>query len=68
VKKTTWAQTLRSTSTSIMDSKSTTYITAAAVTIAAGLAVYAVYFDYKRRNDVDFRKKLSMSFTNNTVA
>ncbi|KAF9567404.1 MAS20-domain-containing protein [Agrocybe pediades] len=41
-----------------MDSKSTTYITAAAVTIAAGLAVYAVYFDYKRRNDVEFRKKL----------
>ncbi|KAF4619887.1 hypothetical protein D9613_004960 [Agrocybe pediades] len=41
-----------------MDSKSTTYITAAVVTIAAGLAVYAVYFDYKRRNDVEFRKKL----------
>jgi len=41
-----------------MDNRS--YTTIAAVTIAAGLAAYAVYFDYKRRNDVEFRKKLSM--------
>lgn len=36
--------------------------TVAAVALAAGLAAYAVYFDYKRRNDVDFRKKLSKSY------
>ncbi|PPQ68307.1 hypothetical protein CVT25_001395 [Psilocybe cyanescens] len=41
-----------------MDNRSTSYITVAAVTIAAGLAAYAVYFDYRRRNDVEFRKKL----------
>ena len=35
--------------------------TVTAVAIAAGLAAYAVYFDYKRRNDVDFRRKLSKS-------
>ena len=34
----------------------------AALAIATGIVVYAVYFDYKRRNDVDFRKKLSKSF------
>lgn len=27
---------------------------------AAGLIAYAVYFDYRRRNDGDFRKKLRM--------
>lgn len=43
-----------------MDRRSTIY-TVAAVAIAAGLA-YAVYFDHKRRNDVEFRKKLSKSF------
>lgn len=42
-----------------MDNRSTSYITVAAVTIAAGLAAYAVYFDYKRRNDAEFRRKLS---------
>ena len=36
--------------------------TVAAFAFAAGLAAYAVYFDYKRRNDVDFRRKLSKSF------
>ncbi|KAF8204688.1 MAS20-domain-containing protein [Pholiota molesta] len=41
-----------------MDNRSTSYLTVAAVTVAAGLAVYAVYFDYKRRNDAEFRKKL----------
>jgi len=45
-----------------MDSRSTIF-TVAAVTIAAGIAAYAVYFDYKRRNDVEFRKKLSKSFS-----
>jgi import receptor subunit TOM20 len=44
-----------------MDRRSTIF-TVAAVAIAAGLAAYAVYFDYKRRNDVDFRRKLSKSF------
>lgn len=42
-----------------MDNRSTSYLTVAAVTVAAGLAAYAVYFDYKRRNDAEFRKKLS---------
>jgi import receptor subunit TOM20 len=42
--------------------------TVAAVAIAAGLAAYAVYFDYKRRNDVDFRRKLSMSFIFSYIA
>jgi len=52
-----------SNSTSIMDNRSsTTYLTVAAVTVAAGLAAYAVYFDYKRRNDVEFRKQLSKLF------
>ncbi|KAF5322393.1 hypothetical protein D9619_000546 [Psilocybe cf. subviscida] len=40
------------------DNRSSTYLTVAAVTFAAGLAAYAVYFDYRRRNDVEFRKKL----------
>ena len=39
--------------------RGSTIFTVAAVAIAAGLAAYAVYFDYKRRNDVDFRRKLS---------
>ena len=33
-------------------------LTVAAVTVVGGLFAYAVYFDYKRRNDSDFRKKL----------
>ena len=41
--------------------RSSTIFTVAAVAIAAGLAAYAVYFDYKRRNDVEFRRKLSKS-------
>ena len=44
-----------------MGSRSTIY-TVAAVTAAAGLAAYIVYFDYKRRTDAEFRKKLSKSF------
>ncbi|KAK2465945.1 hypothetical protein APHAL10511_001586 [Amanita phalloides] len=33
-------------------------LTIAGITIATGLVVYAVYFDYRRRNDAAFRKKL----------
>ncbi|KDR84067.1 hypothetical protein GALMADRAFT_695672 [Galerina marginata CBS 339.88] len=51
-----------------MANRSTTYITVAAVTIAAGLAAYAVYFDYKRRNDVEFRKKLKKKRVQKVVA
>ena len=40
-------------------SSSGSYLTIAAVTAAVGLAAYAVYFDYRRRNDVEFRKRLS---------
>lgn len=42
--------------------RGSTIFTVAAVAFAAGLAAYAVYFDYKRRNDVHFRRKLSKSF------
>ena len=35
-------------------------LTIVGVTILGGLLAYAAYFDYKRRNDVDFRKKLRM--------
>ncbi|KAG9015547.1 hypothetical protein FRB94_000152 [Tulasnella sp. JGI-2019a] len=33
-------------------------VTIAAVTVVGGLIAYAAYFDYKRRNDAQFRKKL----------
>jgi import receptor subunit TOM20 len=33
-------------------------LTIAGITVATGLLAYAVYFDYKRRNDAAFRKKL----------
>ncbi|KAI0637988.1 MAS20-domain-containing protein [Trametes polyzona] len=39
-------------------SRTSTVFTVAAVTVLGGLVAYAVYFDYKRRNDVEFRKKL----------
>ena len=40
-------------------SKSTaSALTVAGITVATGLLAYAVYFDYKRRNDAAFRKKL----------
>ncbi|KAF8634791.1 hypothetical protein AX15_000707 [Amanita polypyramis BW_CC] len=40
-------------------SKTTTSIlTIAGITVATGLLAYVAYFDYKRRNDVEFRKKL----------
>jgi mitochondrial import receptor subunit TOM20 len=34
----------------------------AALAVATGIIAYAIYFDHKRRNDVDFRKELSKSF------
>ncbi|KAJ2991861.1 hypothetical protein NUW54_g8080 [Trametes sanguinea] len=39
-------------------SRTSTIFTVAAVTVISGLVAYAVYFDYKRRNDTEFRKKL----------
>ncbi|OCH90946.1 MAS20-domain-containing protein [Obba rivulosa] len=33
-------------------------VTLASVTVVTGIVAYAVYFDYRRRNDVEFRKKL----------
>ena len=33
-------------------------LTLAAASIAAGVVAYAVYFDYKRRSDPSFRRKL----------
>ena len=41
-------------------SRTSTVFTVAAVTVLGGLVAYAVYFDYKRRNDGEFRKKLRM--------
>ena len=38
--------------------KASTAVTVASVTVATGVLAYAVYFDYKRRNDTTFRKKL----------
>lgn len=43
-----------------MSSRVSTVLTVAGVTVLGGLVAYAVYFDYKRRNDVEFRKRLSM--------
>ena len=39
-------------------SSSRTTVIAATALVATGVLAYAVYFDYKRRNDVDFRRKL----------
>ncbi|KAJ8517959.1 hypothetical protein ONZ45_g4894 [Pleurotus djamor] len=36
-------------------------IAVAATVAVAGVVAYAAYFDYKRRNDVEFRKKLPQS-------
>ena len=43
-----------------MSSNSRTWsaLTVAGLTVAGGVLAYAVYFDYKRRNDTEFRKKL----------
>lgn len=34
--------------------------------MTAGAIGYMVYFDYKRRNDVEFRRELSKSITSTT--
>lgn len=48
---------------STMDSPSSSSSRSKAIAVAAvvatGVLAYAVYFDYKRRNDVEFRRKLS---------
>ena len=41
-----------------MSSRTSTILTVAGVTVLGGALAYAVYFDYKRRNDTAFRKKL----------
>jgi len=41
--------------------KTSTAVTVAGVTAATGVLAYAIYFDYKRRNDITFRKKLRES-------
>ncbi|EPQ59005.1 MAS20-domain-containing protein [Gloeophyllum trabeum ATCC 11539] len=38
--------------------RTSTVLTVAGVTLISGVLAYAVYFDYKRRNDATFRKKL----------
>jgi len=38
--------------------KTSTAVTVAGATVATGVLAYAIYFDYKRRNDTTFRKKL----------
>lgn len=40
--------------------RTSTAVTTAGVTVAVGVLAYAAYFDYKRRNDTTFRKKLRM--------
>lgn len=42
--------------------KSTTILTVASVAVG-GILAYAVYFDYKRRTDANFRKQLRKFFT-----
>ncbi|KAH9844112.1 MAS20-domain-containing protein [Rhodofomes roseus] len=41
-----------------MSSRVSTVLTVAGVTALGGLVAYAVYFDYRRRTDGDFRKRL----------
>lgn len=38
--------------------RSSTILTITGFTFLSGVVAYAVYFDYKRRNDAAFRKKL----------
>ncbi|RMD44894.1 hypothetical protein DV735_g133, partial [Chaetothyriales sp. CBS 134920] len=38
--------------------KTSTVVTLSVGTVAAGVLAYAVYFDYRRRNDAEFRKSL----------
>ncbi|RKU49016.1 hypothetical protein DL546_009710 [Coniochaeta pulveracea] len=39
-------------------SQTRTIATAAAAAVATGLVAYAIYFDYRRRNNVEFRRAL----------
>lgn len=41
--------------------RTSTFLTIAGVTVLGGFLAYALYFDHKRRNDADFRKKLRKS-------
>jgi len=41
--------------------KNSTAVTVAGVTVATGALAYAIYFDYRRRTDTTFRKKLRES-------
>ena len=41
-----------------MAPSTSTIVTVSAVAVVGSLAAYALYFDYKRRNDPDFRKRL----------
>ncbi|RFU77293.1 mitochondrial import receptor subunit tom20 [Trichoderma arundinaceum] len=38
--------------------QTSTVVTASVATVATGLAAYAVYFDFKRRRDAEFRRNL----------
>lgn len=44
------------------DMKTSTAVTITGATVAASILGYAVYFDYRRRNDVNFRRKLGAAF------
>jgi mitochondrial import receptor subunit TOM20 len=44
-------------------SRSSTLLTVTAGVAVSGLVAYALYFDYKRRTDVNFRKRLRMSLS-----
>lgn len=46
------------TSTEMSETKSRNVLAIAAATVATGVLAYVVYFDYKRRNDAQFRRKL----------
>ncbi len=43
--------------------RTSTVLALVGISVVASLATYAVYFDYKRRNDVAFRKQLSQLFS-----
>nr|AAB30680.1 import receptor MOM19 [Neurospora crassa] len=44
-----------------MPSQAVTYTTAAVTAVATGFLAYAIYFNYKRRNDPEFRRQLRHS-------
>jgi mitochondrial import receptor subunit TOM20 len=45
---------------STSSSRTTTALAVAGATIVGGIVAYAAYFDYKRRNDAEFRRQLRM--------